>query len=229
VRFNVTLLPIVVDIRWRALGPARISLRGLMLAVVVMALFFSLCAYAGRLNRAITYHTEQARKAARHPLPDRSLGTQGGDACRELAHEHGERLPRQLPGSRADPLTLLHADRWRLCSCGAWSSPQCVRPAVRHCSQERADSNSVSRLVLEIDKAPLPVSPIGANEKGQIQCLRAIFLFFAELALSGPTLANPKRIARLLCSAGENVRSGLGSFQPSPPVSLASWTNSLIL
>jgi hypothetical protein len=80
VRFNAPLLPVVVEIRWRTLGPPRISLRGLMLAVGVVALFFALCAYLGRLNRAIDYHNEQARKAALNAFPYRSLGGQPGPA-----------------------------------------------------------------------------------------------------------------------------------------------------
>ena len=79
-RINVPLLPLIVEVRWRVLGPPRFSLRGLMLTVGVMALFFSLCATLGRLNRAITYHNEQAQKAALNPFPYRSLGAQAGTA-----------------------------------------------------------------------------------------------------------------------------------------------------
>jgi hypothetical protein len=80
VRINVPLLPLIIEVRWRVLGSPRFSLRGLMLTVGVMALFFSLCAAVGRLNRAMTYHNEQARKAALNPFPYRSLGTQAGPA-----------------------------------------------------------------------------------------------------------------------------------------------------
>jgi hypothetical protein len=133
VRFNVPLLPIVAEIRWRPLGPPRISLRGLMLTVGVMALFFSLCAFV-----------ESAQYAA---------------------------------------------------------------IAVGMCW---------GHFYLE-------TTPMSSHR------FRAVFLFFVVLARSGPTFANPKRIARRLCSAGESVRAGLGSSQPSPPVSLATRTNSLIL
>jgi hypothetical protein len=80
VRLNAPSLPLIVDVRWRELGPPRFSLRGLMLTVGVMALFFSLCAYLGHLNRAMSYHNEQARKAALNSFPYRSLGAQAGPA-----------------------------------------------------------------------------------------------------------------------------------------------------
>ncbi len=80
-RLNVPLLPLKIEVRWRPLGAPRISLGGLMLAVGVMAVFFSLCAYLGRVNRAMAYHNEQARKAARNPFPYRSLGAEAGDAA----------------------------------------------------------------------------------------------------------------------------------------------------
>jgi hypothetical protein len=40
------------------------SIRGLMIAVVLAGLFFSLVAWLGRLNQAMNYHGEQVRKAA---------------------------------------------------------------------------------------------------------------------------------------------------------------------
>jgi peptidylprolyl isomerase len=45
VRFNVPLLPFTVEIQRRVLGRPRISLRGLMLAVGVIAVLLSLCGY----------------------------------------------------------------------------------------------------------------------------------------------------------------------------------------
>jgi hypothetical protein len=77
VRINVPLLPLIVEVRWRVLGPPRFSLRGLMLTVGVVALFFSLCAYVGRLNRAITYHNEQARKGPQLVRPAISQFSRG--------------------------------------------------------------------------------------------------------------------------------------------------------
>jgi hypothetical protein len=72
----VPLRPLVVDVRWRPLRAPRIRLRGLMLGVGVMAVVFSLCAYLGRVNRAIAYHHKQARKAALNRIPFRSLAPQ---------------------------------------------------------------------------------------------------------------------------------------------------------
>ena len=69
VRIHIPLLPMLVEVRshpisvklrWRALVPFRFSLRGLLLAVVVAGLYFSLCAYLVRLNSASLYHAEQA-------------------------------------------------------------------------------------------------------------------------------------------------------------------------
>ena len=68
-RLNVPLLPLIVDVRWRTLGAPRISLRGLMLAVGVMAVFFSLCAYLGRVNRAMAYNNEQAENRPEPGFP----------------------------------------------------------------------------------------------------------------------------------------------------------------
>jgi hypothetical protein len=56
VQFNVPLLPIVVEAQWRPLRPFRFSLRGLLLAVSVAAVFFAVCAYLGRANQAIQFH-----------------------------------------------------------------------------------------------------------------------------------------------------------------------------
>src|SRR5262249_26615033 len=46
------------------LPPLRMSIRGLMIAVILAGLFFSLGAWLGRLNQAMNYHGEQMRKAA---------------------------------------------------------------------------------------------------------------------------------------------------------------------
>jgi hypothetical protein len=45
VRFDVPLLPFTVEVQRRVLGRPRISLRGLMIAVGVIAVLFSLCVY----------------------------------------------------------------------------------------------------------------------------------------------------------------------------------------
>jgi hypothetical protein len=80
-RLNVPLLPVMVEVRWRPLGPPRISLYRLMLAVAVIAIFFSLWAYLGRVNRAIDYHNEQARKAAGNPFTYGPLAAEPGDVA----------------------------------------------------------------------------------------------------------------------------------------------------
>jgi hypothetical protein len=73
VRINVPLLPVVVELEWRRLPPFRCSLRGLLLTVAVAALFFALCAYLGRVNQAIQFHNEHARKASATMGPFRTL------------------------------------------------------------------------------------------------------------------------------------------------------------
>jgi hypothetical protein len=74
VRINIPLVPILVEVRWRPLQPFRFSLRGLMIMVGVAALFFSLCAYLGQLNRAANYHAEQAFKASFDRTKSRPYG-----------------------------------------------------------------------------------------------------------------------------------------------------------
>jgi hypothetical protein len=64
--------PIAVKPRWRSLTPFRFSLRGLMLAVVVGGLYFSLCAHLVRLNSASLYHVEQAYQSSLSRYPNRS-------------------------------------------------------------------------------------------------------------------------------------------------------------
>jgi hypothetical protein len=64
VRFNIPLLPIQLDARWRPLRAFRFSLRGMMLVVAITAVFFSLWiwfqAYQMQLAHVNNYHAEQA-------------------------------------------------------------------------------------------------------------------------------------------------------------------------
>jgi hypothetical protein len=62
-RINIPLLPILVEVRRRPLRPLRISIRGLMIAVILAGLFFSLIAWLGRLNQAMNYYADQLSKA----------------------------------------------------------------------------------------------------------------------------------------------------------------------
>ncbi len=52
--------------------PFQFSLRGLLLAVVVAGLYFSLCAYLVRLNSSSLYHAEQAYESSLDRYPNRS-------------------------------------------------------------------------------------------------------------------------------------------------------------
>ena len=63
-RFNIPLLPLQIDIQWRPLPRFQFSLRGIMLAVVPAALFFSLVSYVHRLVQLNYYHAVQASVAA---------------------------------------------------------------------------------------------------------------------------------------------------------------------
>jgi hypothetical protein len=62
VKIDVPLLPIVLEARWRPLPTfrPRITLVGLMLAVVVAAAFFSLAARSVRLRTAGSFHAVKA-------------------------------------------------------------------------------------------------------------------------------------------------------------------------
>ena len=51
-RINIPLLPILIEIRWRPLGPFQFTLRGLMLLVVIVGVFFALTAQTVRLQKA---------------------------------------------------------------------------------------------------------------------------------------------------------------------------------
>jgi hypothetical protein len=66
VRINIPLIPVLVDVHWRPLPPFRISVRGLMLAVAIAAVYFALCVYLGQLNALSRYHAEQAYKVYQH-------------------------------------------------------------------------------------------------------------------------------------------------------------------
>ena len=59
---------------------------------------------------------------------------------------------------------------------------------------------------------------------------RFLVLLAAFLVFGVPAgwLITPKRISSRFCSLGEKVRPGVGSTHPSPPVSRAARTNSLI-
>jgi hypothetical protein len=63
-RFNIPLLPIQIEIQWRPLPRFQFSLRGIMLAVIPAALFFSLVGYVHRLAQLNNYHAVQASVAA---------------------------------------------------------------------------------------------------------------------------------------------------------------------
>jgi hypothetical protein len=64
VRINIPLLPILIEIRWRPLGPFQFTLRGLMLLVVIVGVFFALAAQTVRLHKAGSYHAEQTVRAS---------------------------------------------------------------------------------------------------------------------------------------------------------------------
>jgi hypothetical protein len=59
-RFNVPLLPFVVDIRSRPLPRFRFSLRSLALTVASAALFFALVVELDRVNRRYGFHATEA-------------------------------------------------------------------------------------------------------------------------------------------------------------------------
>jgi hypothetical protein len=67
VRLNIPLLPILVEVRRRPLPPLRVSIRGLMIAVLLAGLFFALVAKLGRVSQALSYHTDQIIKAYASP------------------------------------------------------------------------------------------------------------------------------------------------------------------
>lgn len=62
-RVNILLLPVQVDVQWRPLPRFQFSLRGIMLAVIAMALCFSLAADVERLTEVHNYHAVQASVA----------------------------------------------------------------------------------------------------------------------------------------------------------------------
>jgi hypothetical protein len=100
---EVRSYPISVKLRWRPLTPFRFSLRGLMLAVVIAGLYFSLCAYLVRLNSASLYHAEQAYQSSLSRYPNRS------------PFPAGTKLPRVWKGRTmvppgAPPLETWHRD-----------------------------------------------------------------------------------------------------------------------
>jgi hypothetical protein len=72
VRLNIPLLPFVLEIRRRPLLPfrPRFTLLGLILAVGVAGLFFSLFVEAERLHRLGSYHAEQSILATVDKTPD---------------------------------------------------------------------------------------------------------------------------------------------------------------
>ena len=62
-RVNIPLLPVQIDVQWRPLPRFQFSLRGIMLAVIATALFFSLVAHVDRLTQVHNYHAVQVSVA----------------------------------------------------------------------------------------------------------------------------------------------------------------------
>lgn len=58
-RFNIPLLPVQVSIGWRTLPPFRFTIRGTMLTVGIMAVFFASMNSMRRLGRLNRYHADQ--------------------------------------------------------------------------------------------------------------------------------------------------------------------------
>ena len=58
-RFNIPLLPLQAEIRWRTLPPLRIRIWHWMSVVGVVGLFFSGLSYLARLADRNKYHAEQ--------------------------------------------------------------------------------------------------------------------------------------------------------------------------
>jgi hypothetical protein len=63
VRIDIPLLPVSVEVHRRPLRPFRVSIRGLMIAIVLAGVFFALVAELRRLTLAANYHAEEMIKA----------------------------------------------------------------------------------------------------------------------------------------------------------------------
>ena len=75
-RLNIPLIPFQIDVRWRPLRVFRFSVRGLMLVVGILGLFFSLLAYERRLALANNYHASQAQVSSVNQLWHKAMWDQ---------------------------------------------------------------------------------------------------------------------------------------------------------